>query len=156
MTSFRRLLLLSALFVFAGSAALMPATADDATPAAPPAATTTPAPASPDQQAEAPAPSGPVDAAELMAPGPLPEIAMGDEKAPVTIVEYHSMTCPHCAHFEETVLPTLTEKYIKTGKVRLITIRGTPFAGPSASRGRRLRKPGGSSWLTCRATRRTR
>jgi len=120
MTSFRRLLLLSALFVFAGSAALMPATADDATPAAPPAATTTPAPASPDQQAEAPPPSGPVDAAELMAPGPLPEIAMGDEKAPVTIVEYHSMTCPHCAHFEETVLPTLTEKYIKTGKVRLI------------------------------------
>lgn len=45
---------------------------------------------------------------------------MGSDTAPVTIVEYHSMTCPHCAHFEKAVLPTLQTKYIDTGKVRLI------------------------------------
>ena len=37
--------------------------------------------------------------AELMQPGPLGEEAMGSDKAPVTIIEYASMTCPHCAHF---------------------------------------------------------
>jgi protein-disulfide isomerase len=55
-----------------------------------------------------------------MAPGPLPDMALGDEKAPVTIVEYASMTCPHCAAFHETIYPELKKRYIDTGKVRFI------------------------------------
>src|SRR5262249_9747747 len=58
--------------------------------------------------------------AELMAPGPLPEMSLGDENAPVTIVEYASMTCPHCAAFHETVYPELKKRFIDTGKVRFI------------------------------------
>jgi protein-disulfide isomerase len=58
--------------------------------------------------------------AELMAPGPLGEMSIGDEKAPCTIIEYASMTCPHCAHFHETTYPELKKKYIDTGKVRFI------------------------------------
>jgi protein-disulfide isomerase len=59
-------------------------------------------------------------AAELMQPGPLGDMVLGDEKAPVTIIEYASMTCPHCAHFHETTYPELKSKYIDTGKVRFI------------------------------------
>jgi protein-disulfide isomerase len=58
--------------------------------------------------------------AELMQPGPLGEVSMGDDKAPVTIIEYASMTCPHCANFEINTFPALKEKYIDTGKVRFI------------------------------------
>jgi protein-disulfide isomerase len=66
------------------------------------------------------APSGDVPMAELMTPGPLGDQEQGDPKAPVTIIEYASMTCPHCAHFHETVYPELKKKYIDTGKVRFI------------------------------------
>jgi protein-disulfide isomerase len=55
---------------------------------------------------------------DLMKPGALPDIVIGDPKAPVTIVEYASMTCPHCAHFQETTFPELKKRYIDTGKVR--------------------------------------
>ena len=58
--------------------------------------------------------------AELMQPGPLGDMVLGDEKAPVTIIEYASMTCPHCAHFHETTYPELKKRYIDTGKVRFI------------------------------------
>jgi len=58
--------------------------------------------------------------ADLMKPGPLPEMSLGDEKAPVTIVEYASMTCPHCAAFHAQTYPELKKKYIETGKVRFI------------------------------------
>jgi len=57
---------------------------------------------------------------DLMKAGDLPEIAVGKTDAPVTIVEYASMTCPHCAQFHKEELPKLKEKYIDTGKVRLI------------------------------------
>lgn len=57
---------------------------------------------------------------ELMAPEALPDMALGDPKAPVTIIEYASMTCPHCAHFQETTFPELKKRYIDTGKVRYI------------------------------------
>ncbi len=50
----------------------------------------------------------------------LPEIVYGKADAPVTIVEYASMTCGHCAAFHNTVLPKLKEKYIDTGKARLV------------------------------------
>ena len=57
---------------------------------------------------------------ELEAKGPLDDIPLGSESAPVTIIEYASMTCPHCAAFSNGVFPTLKEKYIDTGKVRFI------------------------------------
>jgi len=57
---------------------------------------------------------------DLMTPSPLGEQALGQASAPVTIIEYASMTCPHCAHFHETTYPELKKRYIDTGKVRFI------------------------------------
>jgi protein-disulfide isomerase len=57
---------------------------------------------------------------ELMAPGPLEDQVLGDPNAPVTIIEYASLTCPHCAAFQAETLPALKAKYIDTGKVKLI------------------------------------
>lgn len=74
-------------------------------------------------QQPTPAPVAPAAAAaadDISKPGDLPDIIVGKPDAPVTIVEYASMTCPHCATFHKTVLPTLKQKYIDTGKVRLI------------------------------------
>jgi len=71
-------------------------------------------------QPAAGAAGGEVPVADLMVPGPLGDQAEGADNAPVTIVEYASMTCPHCAHFHETTYPELKKKYIDTGKVRFI------------------------------------
>ena len=48
------------------------------------------------------------------------EKALGAADAPVTMIEYSSLTCPHCASFHNDVLPDLKERYIATGKVRLV------------------------------------
>jgi protein-disulfide isomerase len=61
-----------------------------------------------------------VSVEELMKATGLPDMQIGKPDAPVTVVEYASMTCGHCAHFHNTVYPTLKSKYIDTGKVRLI------------------------------------
>jgi protein-disulfide isomerase len=61
-----------------------------------------------------------VAAADLMVPPSLGDMSLGKADAPVTIVEYASMTCPHCAHFAETTFPELKKRYIDTGKVRFI------------------------------------
>jgi protein-disulfide isomerase len=45
---------------------------------------------------------------------------LGEATAPVTIVEYFSLGCPHCKNFHETILPQLKTEYIDTGKVRLV------------------------------------
>ncbi|MSP76570.1 MAG: DsbA family protein [Rhodospirillaceae bacterium] len=59
------------------------------------------------------------DKASLM--GVLPgDHVLGDPKAPVTIIEYASLTCSHCAHFHTQILPDLKKKWIDTGKVKLI------------------------------------
>ncbi|MGI9386310.1 MAG: DsbA family protein [Methyloligellaceae bacterium] len=63
---------------------------------------------------------------ELMAKGPLEENILGSADAPVTIIEYSSMTCPHCAQFHKDTLPDLKKKYIDTGKARYI-IREFPL-----------------------------
>jgi protein-disulfide isomerase len=59
-------------------------------------------------------------AAAVAKPVSLPDIAIGSAKAPVTITEYASMSCPHCAAFGENVFPMLRSKYIDTGKVRFV------------------------------------
>jgi protein-disulfide isomerase len=97
----RQLLTAGAVFAFAGAAAtaavlprfITAAKADAATPA---------------------------ETAELAKPGPDGDIVLGSDKAPVTIIEYASMTCPHCAHFSMTTFPELKKRYIDTGKVRFI------------------------------------
>src|ERR1700722_11236852 len=50
----------------------------------------------------------------------LPEMSMGDSKAPVTIIDYSSLTCAHCAKFHTNVLPKIEKDYIKPGYVRMI------------------------------------
>ena len=59
-------------------------------------------------------------AAAVAKPVSLPDMAIGSAKAPVTITEYSSMSCPHCAAFGENVFPMLRSKYIDTGKVRFV------------------------------------
>lgn len=51
---------------------------------------------------------------------PLPDRILGNPDAPVTLIEYSSLTCTHCAEFQRETLPTIKEKYIDTGKVKLI------------------------------------
>lgn len=58
--------------------------------------------------------------ADILEPGSLPEIVIGRADAPVAIVEYASLTCPHCAKFHKDVYPQLKREYLDTGKVRLI------------------------------------
>ncbi|MEM7500282.1 MAG: DsbA family protein [Pseudomonadota bacterium] len=57
---------------------------------------------------------------ELMVPGPLGERAAGAADAPVTIIEYASMTCGHCAAFHNDTYPALKEAYVDTGKARIV------------------------------------
>lgn len=61
--------------------------------------------------------AAPADA-EQAQPELLPDVFLGDADAPLTIYEYASFTCGHCAHFHEEVLPELKADYIDTGKVR--------------------------------------
>jgi protein-disulfide isomerase len=61
-----------------------------------------------------------VNPEELAQAGPLGDVALGAPDAKVTIIEYASLTCSHCAEFHKTVYPTLKSKYIDTGKVRFI------------------------------------
>ena len=75
------------------SSAMKPATAD--------ANQTQMAQAAAPAKVELPEVQGEVDVAKLMEPGPLPEMSIGKADAPVTIVEYMSMTCPHCARLPQ-------------------------------------------------------
>ncbi|GBU16221.1 hypothetical protein AOPFMNJM_4090 [Methylobacterium jeotgali] len=66
------------------------------------------------------------DAAAVMQPGPLGDVWLGPADAKVTIIEYASMTCSHCAAFHRDTWPTLKSRYIDTGKVRF-TLREFPL-----------------------------
>jgi len=54
-------------------------------------------------------------------PVALPDMVIGSATAPITIVEYSSLTCSHCAAFAENVFPMLQSKYIDAGKVRFVS-----------------------------------
>ncbi|WP_454017048.1 DsbA family protein [Azospirillum sp. Marseille-Q6669] len=78
---------------------------------------TLPVQTAPVQTAQAPAAS----TADLLA-----DRVLGNPNAPVTILDYSSMTCPHCAAFHTETLPKIKEAYIDTGKAKLI-FRDFPF-----------------------------
>jgi protein-disulfide isomerase len=67
----------------------------------------------------APEPDRTLDMATVLKPGSLPELVTGDASG-VPVVEYGSLTCPHCATFSREVFPELKKDYIDTGKVRFI------------------------------------
>ena len=59
-------------------------------------------------------------AADVAKPVSLPDMALGPANASVTITEYASMTCPHCAAFNATVFPKIKSEYIDSGKLRYV------------------------------------
>jgi protein-disulfide isomerase len=59
-------------------------------------------------------------ASDVAKPGSLPDMALGPATSPVTVTEYASMTCGHCANFHETVFPKIKSEYIDSGKIRWI------------------------------------
>jgi len=70
--------------------------------------------------------------ADVMAPSPLPEMSWGSADAPVTIVQYASLTCPHCRNFHKVTYPELKRRFIDTGKVRYI-LREFPIGKTSGN-----------------------
>lgn len=58
------------------------------------------------------------------------DMVLGDAKAPITFIEYSSLSCPHCARHHLNVLPEIKKQYIDTGKVRLV-VRDFPLNGPA-------------------------
>jgi protein-disulfide isomerase len=103
----------------AASAEAKPAVSNETT------ASTTPA-------VEMPTSDRDVDMEAALKPGSLREMALGDPNAPVKIIEYMSMTCPHCAHFHETTFDTIKTKYVDSGKVYFV-LREFPFPQDTAS-----------------------
>jgi protein-disulfide isomerase len=84
-----------------------------------------------------------VSAQELATPGPLGDVALGPADAKVTIIEYASMTCSHCAAFHKETYPELKKRYIDTGMVRFI-LREFPL-DPLATAGFMLARCDGDS-----------
>jgi protein-disulfide isomerase len=103
-------LLSRALSVLALSALAAPAFADPPAPAGVPAPAGGPAPISS-------APSATPAAIHLPPHMTAPDFHLGNPKAKVTVVEYASDTCPHCARFAAEVFPAFKAKYVDTGKV---------------------------------------
>lgn len=62
-----------------------------------------------------------VDMDEVLKEGALPDKVQGAADAPVTMVEYSSLTCPHCAAYHNSTYEEVKKKYIDTGKIRYIT-----------------------------------
>lgn len=93
-------------------------------------------------------PSGPaeVPVEELMKPTDLPDIAIGPADAKVTIVEYASMTCGHCANFATKVFPEIKTKYVDSGKIRFI-MREFPLDNLAAAASMLSRCAGGDKSL---------
>jgi protein-disulfide isomerase len=99
------------------------------TPAPAPTPTGAPAPSGAPKPSPPPALAAPAAVAaptvmvpldQLMSIGPLPDIAQGSPSAAITIIEYASMTCSHCAAFHESTWPELKSKYIDSGRAKFI------------------------------------
>jgi protein-disulfide isomerase len=114
----RRLSIVRSLLI-AIAAATAAAYANDAgnPPAAPPSLPVT-AIAPPPRSLAASAVTVPND--QLMTIGPLPDLIQGSPSASITIIEYGSTTCSHCAAFHETTWPELKAKYIDSGRAKFI------------------------------------
>ena len=93
-------------------------------------------------QAQAAAKPDKVSMDDLMAANALNDVVLGGADAKVTIVEYASMTCTHCARFHEEVYPALKAKYIDTNKIKFI-LREFPL-DPLATAGFMLARCSGS------------
>jgi len=61
-----------------------------------------------------------VTVGELMTPGPLGDQALGNPNAPLIVVEYSSMTCPHCAEFHLNTFPEVKRRYVDAGRMRFV------------------------------------
>lgn len=83
---------------------------------------------------------------ELMKATDLPDLSFGPADAKVTIVEYASMTCGHCANFATKVFPEFKTKYIDSGKVRFI-LREFPLDNLAAAASMLARCAGGEKTL---------
>ncbi len=79
--------------------------------------------------AQVPKPADDANAQSLLAPSGQDRL-LGQLDAPITIIEYASLSCPHCAHFATDVLPKLKEKWIDTGKAKLV-LRAFPLDEPA-------------------------
>ena len=80
--------------------------------------------------AAVPLASVPAQAAIVPVEEALSEMSMGQDNAPVTMIEYSSLGCPHCAAFHRDTLPRIKKEYIDTGKVRLV-YRDFPLGTPA-------------------------
>ena len=80
--------------------------------------------------AAGPLASVPAKAAIVPVEEALSEMSMGPDNAPVTMIEYSSLGCPHCAAFHRDTLPKIKKEYIDTGKVRLV-YRDFPLGTPA-------------------------
>lgn len=74
----------------------------------------------PKQESAAPAYDAAAPKAKSLLQPQADDVILGDKGAPVTLIEYASLSCPHCAHFHNDVLPELQKRYIDSGKMRLI------------------------------------
>jgi protein-disulfide isomerase len=77
---------------------------------------------------EAPADLKPIDSP--LAQAQPDDLVEGDANAPITFIEYSSLSCPHCAKFQKDVLPQMKKDFIDTGKVKLIQ-RDFPLNKPA-------------------------
>jgi len=104
------------------------------TPIAPPTGTSTgvtPAPGFSEPNLKIPQNSGGKSGSYLIKDAPLPsDYVMGKISAPIIMIEYASLSCPHCAHFSNTVLPDLIKKYVDAGQMRYI-LRQFPLNEPA-------------------------
>jgi protein-disulfide isomerase len=91
-----------------------------AAPAPAPAPAPVPTPAVPSQAATAVATPAPAAPGEFDLATAMSERSIGRDDAPVTVIEYSSLTCSHCAHFATEILPQVKTKLIDTGKLRMI------------------------------------
>ena len=68
---------------------------------------------------------------KLISDAPLPsDYVLGNKDAKVIMIEYASLSCPHCAHFYTAIMPDIQKKYIDTGKIRYI-LRQFPLNEPA-------------------------